>query len=129
IPQARVDNLVRVYGDAALTVLDVAEREGLAGPLNGEGLPIAAEALHCAEAEMVVHLDDFLARRTRLALTDPAAGTGAASVAPELLGAALGWGEAARTAEVERHRSLVERERGIPLHEEHQPPAAHAGAG
>jgi glycerol-3-phosphate dehydrogenase len=129
IPQARIDNLVRFYGDAALAVLDVAEREGLAGPLNRDSLPIAAEALYCAEAEMAVHLDDLLARRTRLALTDPAAGTGAASVAPELLASALGWDEAARAAEVERHRRLVERERGLPLHEERRPPAARAGAG
>ncbi|MDQ3952313.1 MAG: glycerol-3-phosphate dehydrogenase/oxidase, partial [Actinomycetota bacterium] len=76
IPQARIDNLVRFYGDAALAVLDVAEREGLAEPLAEDALPLAAEAPYGAAAEMVVHLDDLLARRTRLALTDPAAGTG-----------------------------------------------------
>ena len=129
IPQVRVDNLVRIYGDAALAVLDVAESEGLAAPLNGESLPIAAEAIYCARTEMVVHLDDFLARRTRLALTDPAAGAGAASIAPGLLAAALGWDEETKAAEVERHRRLVERERGLRLHEEHQPPSARAGAG
>ncbi|HYP24077.1 MAG TPA: glycerol-3-phosphate dehydrogenase/oxidase [Actinomycetota bacterium] len=129
IAQARVDNLVRLYGDSALAVLDVAERDGLAGPLNGESPSLAAEAVYCAESEMVVHLDDFLARRTRHALTDPPAGTGAASVAPELVAAALGWGEGQKASEVDRHRALVERERGTRLHEEHQPPSAHLGAG
>lgn len=129
IPQTGVDNLVRCYGDAALAVLDVAEREGLAGALNGESPPLAAEALYAAEAEMAVHLDDLLARRTRLALTDPAAGAGAGSVAPRLLGGALGWDEARVGEEVERHRRLVERERGLRLHEEHQPPSARSGAG
>ncbi|HEX2294849.1 MAG TPA: glycerol-3-phosphate dehydrogenase/oxidase [Actinomycetota bacterium] len=117
IPQARVDNLVRFYGDAALAVLDVAEREGLTGPLAGDSPALAAEAVYCAETEMVVHLDDLLARRTRLALTDPAAGAGRASDATALLASALGWDEAETAAEVDRHRRLVEHERGVPLHE------------
>jgi glycerol-3-phosphate dehydrogenase len=129
IPQPRVANLVRFYGDRALAVLDVAEREGLAEPLVPGGLPLAAEAVYCAEAEMAVHLDDLLARRTRLALTDPAAGTGAGSRAASLLGAALGWDEPALTAEVARHRELVERERGVPLHEATPSGAARLGAG
>jgi glycerol-3-phosphate dehydrogenase len=117
IPQVRADNLVRFYGDASLAVLDVAERDGLAGPLAGDALPIAAEVPYCAATEMVVHLDDLLARRTRLALTDPAAGTGPGSHAARLLASALGWDEAQTKAEVERHRRLVERERGLPLHD------------
>ncbi|MDQ3981191.1 MAG: glycerol-3-phosphate dehydrogenase/oxidase, partial [Actinomycetota bacterium] len=117
IPGAQVDNLVRFYGDRALAVLDVAERHDLADPLVPGGLPIAAEAAYCAAAEMVVHLDDLLARRTRLALTDPAAGTGPGSLAGALLADALGWDATAAEAEVVRHRGLVERERGIPLHD------------
>ena len=129
IPQARVDNLVRFYGDAALAVLDVAEREGLSGPLNDDAPPLAAEALYCAQTEMVVHLDDLLARRTRLALTDPSAGTGPGSRAPELLAGALGWDAGRSGDEVARHRRLVERERGLPLHEEPPAPRARLGAG
>ncbi|MDQ3981076.1 MAG: hypothetical protein M3271_00170, partial [Actinomycetota bacterium] len=117
ISGAQVDNLVRFYGDRALAVLDVAERHDLAGPLVPGCLPIAAEAAYCAAAEMVVHLDDLLARRTRLALTDPAAGTGPGSRAAALLADALGWDATAGEAEVVRHRDLVERERGIPLHD------------
>ena len=127
IPQSRVDNLVRFYGDAALAVLDVAEREGMSGALSDDALPIAAEAVYCAEAEMVVHLDDFLSRRTRLTLTDPAAGVGSSSLAPALLASVLGWDEAAAAAEVERHRGLVEHERGLPLRD--APASADAGLG
>ncbi|HEX2058150.1 MAG TPA: glycerol-3-phosphate dehydrogenase/oxidase [Actinomycetota bacterium] len=132
IAQTRVDNLVRFYGDASLAVLDVVEREGLAEPLADGSLPVAAEALYCAAHEMVVHLDDLLARRTRLALTDPAAGTGAGSRAAELTAAALGWDAARAQAEVERHRRLVEQERGLPLHEAPSTPSggsARLGAG
>ena len=129
IPQPRVANLVRVYGDRALDVLDVAEREGLAEPLVPGGLPLSAEAAYCAGAEMAVHLDDFLARRTRLSLTDPAAGTGTGSRAADLLAGALGWDSKSAGAEVARHRELVERERGVPLHDAAPPDTAHLGAG
>lgn len=129
IPGERVGNLVRFYGDAALSVLDVAERDGLTGALVDGGLPIGAEALYCAEAEMVVHLDDLLSRRTRLALTDPAAGVERGSRAPELLASALGWDSERTDAEVERHRRLVERERGLPLREDPPVPPARLGTG
>ncbi|MDQ3914128.1 MAG: glycerol-3-phosphate dehydrogenase/oxidase [Actinomycetota bacterium] len=129
IPGPQVASLVRFYGDRALAVLDVAERDGLAQPLVPGGLPLAAEAVYCAGAEMAVHLDDLLARRTRLALTDPAAGTGAGSRAAALLAATLGWDEQARSAEVARHRDLVERERGVPLHEAAPHGSARLGAG
>lgn len=129
ISQARAGNLVRFYGDAALAVLDLAERDGLAASLAGDAPPLAAEALYCAEAEMVVHLDDLLARRTRLALTDPAAGTGPGSDAPALLGSALGWDAGRVAEEVTRHRALVERERGLPLRDDPPVPPARLGAG
>ena len=129
IPQSRVDNLVRFYGDDALAVMDVAERDGLTGPLVSDGLPIAAEAMHSAEAEMAVHLDDLLARRTRLALTDPAAGAGPGSRAAPLLAAALGWDGAQTAEEVRRHRELVQRERGLPLRDDPPVPPARLGTG
>jgi glycerol-3-phosphate dehydrogenase len=129
IPAAQIANLVRFYGDRALEVLDVAEREDLADPLVPGGLPLAAEAAYCAESEMVVHLDDFLARRTRLALTDPAAGTGEGSSAAALLATALGWDDATARAELVRHRELVERERGVALHETPAHGSARLGTG
>ncbi|MFN2586593.1 MAG: glycerol-3-phosphate dehydrogenase/oxidase [Actinomycetota bacterium] len=122
-------NLVRFYGDRALEVLDVAERGDLAGPLAPGALPLAAEAAYCARSEMVVHLDDLLARRTRLAITDPAAGTGTGSRATEILADALGWDAPAASAEVGRHRELVERERGVPLHDAPSQGSATRGAG
>ncbi len=56
------DNLVRAYGDRAFEVLDVVDEfPELAAPLGPGTLPIGAEAVYCATAEMAVHLSDFLA--------------------------------------------------------------------
>jgi glycerol-3-phosphate dehydrogenase len=77
--------------------------------------PIAAEAAYFARFEMATHLSDLLSRRTRLALTDPAAGIGAGSRAVDLLGEALGWSRRRRRDETVAHRLAVERERGLPL--------------
>ncbi len=113
-----VANLVRCYGDRALSVLDLAEKNDLGQNLVPGLQPIAAEAVYCARHEMAVHLPDLLARRTRLALTDPAAGIGPHSVAPEIMGAELGWDEAEIAAQTSIHRAEVEQERTMPLQHE-----------
>lgn len=118
IPQDSIANLVRCYGDRSLDVLALAESDGLVGPLAPGLQPVAAEAVYCARHEMAVHLSDVLSRRTRLALTDPAAGIGPHSRAAALMGAELAWDEAALEAEVTAHRTAIEQERGIPLQPE-----------
>ena len=111
-----VTNLVRCYGDRALEVLDHAEGEALVEPLVPSFPMIAAEAVYSARHEMVVHLDDFLARRTRLSLIDVEAGIGRAGNATDVLSRELGWSIADTDREVERHREAVEHERGVKLH-------------
>lgn len=111
----QVENLVRCYGDRALNVLDVADETGAAERLAAGFQPIQAEAIYAARAEMAVHLNDLLARRTRLALVDPAAGTGPGGSAAQLLGDELGWDEKRAHQEVEAHVTAVARERGMDL--------------
>jgi glycerol-3-phosphate dehydrogenase len=118
------ENLVRCYGDRALAVLDLASETGATGALVEGRAPIAAEALYGARAEMVVHLSDLLARRTRLALIDPSAGIGESSSAPALLSGELGWTEAHTQAEIDAHRQTIERERGTPLRPDRRPVGA-----
>ncbi|MGH2730613.1 MAG: glycerol-3-phosphate dehydrogenase/oxidase [Actinomycetota bacterium] len=115
IPETTAANLIRCYGDRALDVLDLAAQKGLAGPLVAGHPLIAAEAPYCARFEMATHLSDLLARRTRVALTDPGAGIGEASTAPELFGAEHSWSRRRRREEVESHRRAIELERGQPL--------------
>ena len=110
-----IANLVRCYGDRALAVIDIAEQEDLAGPLVPGTQPVAAEAAYTARHEMVQTLSDLLSRRTRLALTDPAAGIGERSRAVELLAAELRWNDERSAIERATHRAAVEAERNIPL--------------
>lgn len=115
IPDDAAANLVRCYGERALAVLDVAEETGIVVPMSPGHPPLAAEAVYCARSEMAVALNDLLARRTRLALTDRAAGLGPDGEAASVLGAELGWNADEEARQVYAHRALVEDERGAAL--------------
>lgn len=106
-------NLIRSYGDRALSVLEIAAVESLTDLIAPGHLPIAAEAAYTARFEQVVHLSDFLARRARLALTDPAAGIGRNSDAAGLLASELRWSTHDMVRQVAAHRAEVQKERGI----------------
>jgi glycerol-3-phosphate dehydrogenase len=121
IPKEAVANLVRCYGDRAMSVLDIASAEDMRETLVEDHPQIAAEASYCARGEMVVHLGDFLARRTRLSLTDSAAGCGRGSRAPELIAREMGWKEQLLSDEIVAYRRDISYERGLPVSEE--PPA------
>jgi glycerol-3-phosphate dehydrogenase len=108
-------NLVRCYGERALAVLDLAEETGIQSVMVPGHAPIAAEAAYCVRAEMAQMLNDLLARRTRLALTDRAAGLGAGSQAASIMGAELAWSGAEEARQVYAHRGVVEDERGAPI--------------
>jgi glycerol-3-phosphate dehydrogenase len=115
IGPATVDDIVRRYGDRALDVITLAEELDLPGPLVDGHMPLAAEAAYCARHEMMVHLSDLLARRTRLALIDPMAGIGEGSHAVEIAAPELEWDGSRRWHETEAHRIWVENERGLSL--------------
>jgi glycerol-3-phosphate dehydrogenase len=103
------------YGGEATVLHAMCEADrSLAAPLI-DGLPyLRAEALYAARYEMVQHLDDVLARRTRaLLLLRDATGAAAPAVA-ELVGDELGWDAATRAAEVARFADLASRERTVP---------------
>ena len=115
IDAGSVPNLVRCYGDRALEVVSLAGEMDLTGPLTDGHPALAVEAVYTARSEMAVQLNDLLARRTRLALTDRAAGIGTGSVAAEVMAAELGWSAAETGRQVAAHRGDVERERDLPL--------------
>jgi glycerol-3-phosphate dehydrogenase len=121
IDEAARANLIRCYGDRALHVLDLATKASLTEPAAEGFAPLAIEATYCARWEMAVHLEDFLARRTRLALVDRNAGLGASGKAAGTMADELGWDDAALAREIEAYAAEVERERGLPLPEAARP--------
>jgi glycerol-3-phosphate dehydrogenase len=115
LPEDSARNLVRCYGDRALQVLDIAHQQDLIDPMVPGTQPIAAEAHYCAHAEMVVHVSDLLARRTRLSLTDPGAGIGSGAIGVPVLAETLGWNERRTQDEIAQYVREIEHERSAPL--------------
>lgn len=113
LEEGSISHLIRTYGDRALDVLAVAQEEDLAAPLVPGYQPLVAEAAYCVREEMAVHLNDLLARRTRLAILDRNAGIGEDARAVEAMGDARGWNRQDRRMQLDAHRAEVERERGL----------------
>jgi len=110
LPPSSVERLTAAHGTRAAELLELlAERPALREPL-AEDLPyVAAEAVWAARREMVVHLEDVLFRRTRLALETDMDLEDAFRRTSLLVGGELGWSRARAEREVER--SLARRAR------------------
>lgn len=95
-----IDAAARALGSAATSVTrDV--------PLLDERAPAGEEAAYACTHEGALHLDDFLARRTRLALTAPDRGVAAAAPAAAAMAAALGWSRERERAELDAWHAQV----------------------
>lgn len=75
VPVAAVEHLMQSYGGGFRAVLEIArESEGLKRALT-DGLPhIEAEVVYATRSEMAITAEDFLSRRTRIALLAADAG-------------------------------------------------------
>ena len=66
---ATINHLTSTYGKDALAILDLIEAESdLKERICPEFPPLMAEITHCVQNEMTISLEDFLARRIRLAM-------------------------------------------------------------
>lgn len=109
---ARVEHLLNRFGsriDELLAVLR--ERPELAEPLPGADDYLQVEVVHAASHEGARHLDDVLARRTRISIETFHRGVETAPRAAELMGEVLGWSRAEVRREVETYRARVDAER------------------
>lgn len=87
------NHLARAYGDRAEVVAGIAAKDPALAARLAPGQPvIAAEVVHAARAEYCETVNDFLARRSRLAFLDVAAARSAAPAVARLLGNERGWG-------------------------------------
>ncbi|KKI16677.1 MULTISPECIES: glycerol-3-phosphate dehydrogenase/oxidase [unclassified Leucobacter] len=108
----RVEHLLQRYGSRTDDLLAlVAERPELGESLPGADDVIGAEIVYAASHEGALHLDDVLARRTRISIEAWDRGVSAAPVAAELMAGVLGWDAARIGREVERYLERVAAER------------------
>jgi glycerol-3-phosphate dehydrogenase len=109
---ARVEHLLQRYGSQIHELFElVADRPGLAEPLEGAEDYLAVEARYAASHEGALHLDDVLTRRTRISIETWDRGLSAAEPVAALVGEVLGWDDDTRKREIEHYRARVAAER------------------
>lgn len=108
LPLARLEHLLNRHGDMVDQVLELVEADPALGePLPGTHDYLRAEAVHAVTHEGARHLDDVLARRTRLSIEASDRGIAAAPVVAELIAPHLGWSEADTTRELRHYQASV----------------------
>ncbi|MCU1416632.1 MAG: glycerol-3-phosphate dehydrogenase [Schumannella sp.] len=125
VHKVRVEHLLNRYGVMTDELLELLrERPELIEPLPGADDYIRAEVVYAATHEGALHLEDVLARRTRISIEAWDRGVSAAPVAARLMGEVLGWDTSRIAAETENYIARVEAERAS----QEQPDDAHADA-
>jgi glycerol-3-phosphate dehydrogenase len=108
----RVSHLLNRYGSLLHHVLALTEqRRDLLAPIPGAPDYLKVEVVYAAADEGALHLDDVLARRTRISIEYPHRGTESARPVAELMAEVLGWDEATINREVDIYNARVQAER------------------
>lgn len=108
LPLTMIEHLLRRHGSNTGDLLDlIAIRPELGERLDPHAHYLKAEIVWAAESEGALHLDDVLARRTRLSIEVRDRGVGAAQEAARLVAPVLGWDEAAIAREIEHYEARV----------------------
>jgi glycerol-3-phosphate dehydrogenase len=104
VPVAAAGHLIARYGSLATEVLDLIRADrALAQPLL-DGFPyLRAEVAYAVSHEGALHAEDVLARRVRLLIESPDAGTSAAPAVVSIMAGLLGWSRRRRAAELRRY--------------------------
>jgi glycerol-3-phosphate dehydrogenase len=112
VHRVRIEHLLNRYGVMTDELLDlIRSRPDLIEPLPGADDYIRAEVVYAATHEGALHLDDVLARRTRISIEAWDRGVSAAPVAARLMGETLGWDEARIQLETNTYLNRVAAER------------------
>jgi glycerol-3-phosphate dehydrogenase len=108
----RVEHLLNRYGTLTDELLDlIRDDSSLAEPLPGADDYIRAEVVYAASHEGALHLEDVLARRTRISIEAWDRGVSAAPVAAKLMAGVLGWDTEREEREVAYYLRRVSAER------------------
>jgi len=109
---ARIEHLLRRQGNLIYDLLAlVADDPGLGAQLEGSEDYLRVEVVYAASHEGARHLDDVLARRTRLSIETWDRGLTAAEPCARLMAGVLGWDEEQVQREVRLYTERVAAER------------------
>ncbi|WP_280486657.1 glycerol-3-phosphate dehydrogenase/oxidase [Nocardia farcinica] len=107
----RIKHLLDRYGSLIDEVMVLAQdRPELLQPITAAPSYLRVEAVYAAAAEGALHLDDILARRTRISIEYAHRGADCAEEVARLVAPVLGWDEAEIEREIDTYRSRVEAE-------------------
>ena len=108
----QVEHLLNRYGSLLPELLELITADpSLAEPLSSAPEYLRVEIVYAASHEGALHLDDILARRTRVSIETWDRGIAAASEAAELVAPLLGWDTGAKEREIEHYQKRVAAER------------------
>ena len=107
-----VEHLLERYGTLTPELLRLIDADPALGvPLEGAPEYLAVEVAYAAAAEGALHLDDVLARRTRISIETEHRGGRTARHAAEVMAGVLGWDAATTRAEIGTYERRVAAER------------------
>jgi len=108
LPVAAVEHLTARYGAAAIEVLDTIRDDSTLGQPLADGHPyLRAEVAYAVTHEGALHVEDVLARRVRLLIESPDAGTSAAPEVAAIMAPLLGWNRRRRATEISDYVSFA----------------------
>ena len=111
VPEDTVTRMLGRYGDLIEQVLEPClTQPELAEPVPGAPQHLMAEVLYAVTHEGALHLDDLLARRTRISVDTAHRGRESAQAVAELVAPVLGWTDDRVQAEVWAYNRRVEQE-------------------
>jgi glycerol-3-phosphate dehydrogenase len=112
VPVDVAEHLLDRYGSLATDVLRLLREEPeLIRPIDGAPSYLAVEVAYAVRAEAALHLEDVLARRTRISFETTHRGADSAAHTAAIMGAVLGWNAARRATEIDHYLARVEAER------------------
>ena len=127
---AHVEHLLNRYGSLIEELLDlIRDRADLKEQLASAPEYLKVEALYAVTHEGALHLDDILARRTRISIETWDRGVSAAEEVAHLVAPALGWDGSTIEREIDHYRKRVAAERDSQDQpDDHSADAARLGA-
>ncbi|MEV3960049.1 glycerol-3-phosphate dehydrogenase [Nocardia sp. NPDC050193] len=107
----RVKHLLDRYGSLVDEVMALAaDRPDLKQPIAAAPSYLRVEAVYAVAAEGALHLDDVLARRTRISIEYPHRGAECAEEVAGLIAPVLGWSDAETDREIRTYLARVDAE-------------------